>query len=443
MTIFKFPGSAIQSNTITITQIQTTAVTQIQSGASGGPKVTGITYPNSATAVANTGNDTAVLAGTGFESGVTVIVNGNTVPSVTRTNANSLSFTTAALSSTTYPIYVVNPDGATAIFINPGLQVSGKPVWITTSPLASWFRGAALSRTLQANSDSAVTYSLAGGSSLPSGLTLAANGLISGTLSSLPANTTTYNFTVVATDAESQTTSSAFSIDATTEVAFVDDANTLLLIHADGSNNSTSFSDDNSSGRTARTVTAFNQAKISTVQSKIGGASAAFDGDNDYITSTISTGSNLQGDLTIELWAYLNALPSTAGGGYMMIYSTSENSKYLMLQNAGANNNPKLQFAFGGGYGGPTLSSVSITTNTWVHIAVVRYNGTWKGYWNGVDMGTINNDSGWNGAAINEPFTETITWGKYVNTNGSWNGYMDEIRVSKVARYTSNFIPGT
>ena len=214
MSIYKLPGSAIESNTITITQIQTTAVTQIQASASGGPKVTGITYPNNTTAVANTGNDTVVLNGTGFESGVTVIINNNTVPSVTRTNANSLSFTTAALSSTTYPIYVVNPDGGTAIFVNPGLQVSGKPFWITTTPLTAFIKTASLSTTLQANSDSAVTYSLAGGSSLPSGLTLAANGLISGTLSSPPANTTTYNFTVVATDAENQSTSSAFSIDA-------------------------------------------------------------------------------------------------------------------------------------------------------------------------------------------------------------------------------------
>jgi hypothetical protein len=216
----KIPGGAIQANTITVTQLQTTVVTQIQSGASGGPKISAITYPNSATAVANTGNDSIVLTGTGFESGVTVVVNGNAVPSVTRTNANSLSFTTPALSSTTYPVYVVNPDGGTAIFINPGLRVSGKPVWSTSSPLTAWSKSSALSRTLVATSDSAVTYSLAGGSSLPSGIALAANGLLSGTLTSPPANTTTYNFTVVATDAENQTTSSAFSINALASIQF-------------------------------------------------------------------------------------------------------------------------------------------------------------------------------------------------------------------------------
>jgi len=211
MTIFKLPGTSIVSNTITTTQLVTTVVNQISQG--GGPKVSGITYPNSATAAANTGSETVVLTGTGFESGVQIYINGNAVPSVTRTNANSLSFTTASLASSTYPVYVVNPDGATAILV-PGMRVSGKPNWITTSPLTSWGKSSALSRTLEANSDSAVTYSLAGGSSLPSGLSLAANGLLSGTLTSPPASTTTYNFTVIATDAEGQTTSSAFSINA-------------------------------------------------------------------------------------------------------------------------------------------------------------------------------------------------------------------------------------
>lgn len=217
MTIFKLPGTSIVSNTITTTQLVTTVVNQISQG--GGPKVSGITYPNSATAAANTGSETVVLTGTGFESGVQIYINGNAVPSVTRTNANSLSFTTASLASSTYPVYVVNPDGATAILV-PGMQVSGKPIWTTTSPLNSWSKSSALSRTLEATSDSAITYSLAAGSSLPSGLSLAANGLLSGTLTSPPANTTTYNFTVVATDAENQKTSSAFSINALDSVTF-------------------------------------------------------------------------------------------------------------------------------------------------------------------------------------------------------------------------------
>lgn len=216
MSITKLPGTAIVANTITTTQLQTTVVTQIQAGASGGPKVSSITYPNNATATVNTGNESIILTGTGFEANVQVYVNGGAVPSVSRTNANSLSFTTPALTTgTTYPLYVVNPDGGTAVVI-PGMVVSAGPVWVTGSPLDAWNKNTALSRQLQANSDSTVSYALEAGSSLPNGITLAANGLISGTLTSPPgADTTTYNFTVVATDLESQKSSKAFSITAT------------------------------------------------------------------------------------------------------------------------------------------------------------------------------------------------------------------------------------
>lgn len=209
----KLKGGAIQSGTINVTQLSTTVVTNITQG--GGPKVTAITYPNSANAASNSGNESIVLTGTGFEPGVQIYINGNAVPAVSRTNANSVSFTTPALGTgATYVVYVVNPDGGTAIFV-PGMQVSAGPVWVTTSPLSSWGASQALSRNLVATSDSAVSYSLAVGSSLPGGLSLASNGLLSGTLSSQPGSETTYNFTVVATDAELQTSSQAFSINAT------------------------------------------------------------------------------------------------------------------------------------------------------------------------------------------------------------------------------------
>jgi IPT/TIG domain len=209
----KLDGSYITANTITTTQLTTTVVNQISAG--GGPKVTTITYPNSATAAVNTGNESIVLTGTGFESGVQVYINGSAAPAVSRTNSTSLSFTTPALTTgTTYPLYVVNPDGGTAVVV-PGMVVSAGPVWVTGSALNAWNKDSALSTTLQATSDSTVSYALDVGSSLPSGITLAANGLLSGTLTSPPGAQTTYNFTVTATDLELQKSSKAFSINAT------------------------------------------------------------------------------------------------------------------------------------------------------------------------------------------------------------------------------------
>lgn len=213
----KLDGSLIQSGTITTTQLSTVVVNNISAG--GGPKVTTITYPNNATAAANTGNESVTLTGTGFESGVQVYINGSAAPAVSRTNANSLSFTTPALSTgATYPLYVVNPDGGTAVVV-PGMVVSAGPIWVTNTQLTPWGASSALSTTLVATSDSTVSYALDDGSSLPGGLSLAANGLLSGTLSSPPEQETTYNFTVIATDLELQKSSKAFSINATVGIS--------------------------------------------------------------------------------------------------------------------------------------------------------------------------------------------------------------------------------
>jgi hypothetical protein len=63
---------------------------------------------------------------------------------------------------------------------------------------------------------------------------------------------------------------------------FVNDANTLLLIHADGTDASTFFEDDNGV-RASKGIQAFGNAQVSTAQSKFGGSSAAFDGTGDDI----------------------------------------------------------------------------------------------------------------------------------------------------------------
>ena len=55
-----------------------------------------------------------------------------------------------------------------------------------------------------------------------------------------------------------------------------------LLLHCDGANTSTVFTDKS---LTANVVTAYGNAAISTTQSKFGGSSAYFDGSGDYLTT--------------------------------------------------------------------------------------------------------------------------------------------------------------
>jgi hypothetical protein len=81
-------------------------------------------------------------------------------------------------------------------------------------------------------------------------------------------------------------------------------ANTVLLLHMDGTSASTAFMDSSNNGRT---VTAAGDAKASTAQSKFGGASAYFDGSGDYLSSPANAAafSPGTGDITIDGWFYL------------------------------------------------------------------------------------------------------------------------------------------
>jgi hypothetical protein len=80
------------------------------------------------------------------------------------------------------------------------------------------------------------------------------------------------------------------------------DAFTKILLHMDGTNGSTTFTDTNAGG-SAHTWTANGNAQISTAQSKFGGASGLFDGTGDYITTPDHADYTLgSGDFTIDLW---------------------------------------------------------------------------------------------------------------------------------------------
>jgi hypothetical protein len=188
-------------------------------------------------------------------------------------------------------------------------------------------------------------------------------------------------------------------------------------------------------GRTARTVTAYNNAKVSTAQSKFGGASAVFDGADDYLGVATLTAGDLTGDFTIEAFFRFSVSPSSGNSGYMM-FTCSNASSYIYIQNT------TIQVALPGDkYGSVTIPSVS--TNTWYHFALVRNSGTIKIYWDGTDRGAFANDYNWTPTGTDYIIGTTPKFGEFIDDRGSWNGYMDEIRVSKSARYSANFTPTT
>ena len=174
------------------------------------PKITTISYPGNDTAANTAGGDLITLTGSGFSNGASVVINGQAVGTVTVANNTSMSFVSPAQNTGSYIVYVINPNGATAIAV-PGIQYSGTPSWSTAAgSLGSVYETTAISNTVIATGDAPISYSLQSGT-LPTGSTLNANGLISGT-SSATANTTIFTFTIRATDAQNQDTDRQFSL---------------------------------------------------------------------------------------------------------------------------------------------------------------------------------------------------------------------------------------
>jgi hypothetical protein len=207
---------------------------------------------------------------------------------------------------------------------------------------------------------------------------------------------------------------------------FVNDANTLLLIHGDGTNNSTVFRDDNGA-RAQKGIQAIGNAQIDTAQSKFGGASALFDGTGDYCISygnfTLGTG-----DWTIESWVR----PQT----------TAETNNYLcdLRSNSGPTiaiimDSNKLGYRIF--YGGSVVTGGTLTADTWNHIAMVKSGTTIYTFTNGVLSNTYTS------VTTNYPVCSSIVIGARFSISEFFNGHMDEFRVSDSARYTAAFTPST
>ena len=92
------------------------------------------------------------------------------------------------------------------------------------------------------------------------------------------------------------------------------------------------------------------------------------------------------------------------------------------------------------GTGGVASNSIGDITNQWTHVAFVRNGNDWIWFINGVQSGT-----GDGGNYSIRDVASTLSIGARNNgTYYQWNGYMDEIRISKgIARWTSNFTPPT
>jgi hypothetical protein len=155
-----------------------------------------------------TNSGTITITGTNFVSGaiasaigtngVEVIASSTTYNSLVQLTA---VFTNLSNANEPYDIKVTNPSNLFGM-IPDALYINASPVWQTASgSLGTFSEQVSVSLSaIATDSDSTISYALASGSTLPSGISLnSATGLISGTLPDI-ATDTTYSFTVNASD---------------------------------------------------------------------------------------------------------------------------------------------------------------------------------------------------------------------------------------------------
>lgn len=185
-------------------------------------------------------------------------------------------------------------------------------------------------------------------------------------------------------------------------------------------------------GRTAKTITAVGNAQVDTAQSKFGGASALFDGTGDRLTVTSDADFAFAGDFTIEFWIRFTA--RTHGTNYT-IFDGRLSTDGSVVKPTIYHIDSSFRF-FVNGADRITSSTLTITNGVWYHVAVSRSGTSTKLFWNGTQEGSTYTDS-------NSYVQTAFSIGDYAGTGYGLNGHMDEIRISKTARYTSNFTPST
>lgn len=207
---------------------------------------------------------------------------------------------------------------------------------------------------------------------------------------------------------------------------FTNDANTLLLIHADNDNNATTFVDDVGSGvgRSRNDLTVTGNAQIDTAQSKFGGSSMLFDGNTDKLRINRQLLPST-GDYTVDFWM---RYPS----GFTL---TQHNFWY-----AGTNGQTPYLTSLAGITWYDWSSNLNYTgtlsSNTWYHLAFEKQGTTRRIY--------INGTLAVSGSTGDRSTTFFDIAAHDADTTKHFNGWMDEFRVSNIARYQgSNFTAPT
>lgn len=229
------------------------------------------------------------------------------------------------------------------------------------------------------------------------------------------------------------------------------DANTRLLLHMDGANGSTSFLD---SSVAARSVTANGSAQVSTAQGKFSGCSGAFLNGGNCLTIADNTDwPKGTSDWSIDFWSYHTSVP--VGGNIDSIFVVFFFQDSPVAPEGGVDQTIGYLNAAGGvsfrsqaanpvfPFGSTQLAyyksnNLSLAINTWHHWEFTRSGTNFFIFLNGVSVApTVVTAIGSNSL----PDCSNVFRIGAENPVFVGPAYMDEFRLSNIARHVATFLP--
>lgn len=225
------------------------------------------------------------------------------------------------------------------------------------------------------------------------------------------------------------------------------DSFTKVLLHLNGTNGSTTITDDNAGG-SAKTWTANGSAVLDTAEKEFGSASANFDDRlGNRVHARIQTPDHADfhfgsGDFTIDFWFKAPTGSTPSGQKTLFSWGGITTKKLFAILNDTTYRKVTSRVSVNGtNY--TWEGSISIADSSgWHHYALVRTGNTLKMFIDGVNDGTNQTVSG----AVDNSANDFMVGNYGDNASGdqgiAWAGWIDEFRISKgIARWTSDFTP--
>ena len=195
-----------------------------------------------------------------------------------------------------------------------------------------------------------------------------------------------------------------------------------MLLHFEGDNGSRIIEDQYRKS----SVTCVGVAAISTTQAKWGSSSMFVNGGSLIINGdSLEPGSS---DFSIDMWLYPTVESRQAiYAEYSTDFWVGIDYHYNGTRNVNlwASNNGTGWSILNGDPGGNAIGSISLTLNSWNHVAFIRSGTTWVSYINGTKDVEVTADEGVFPKSANKALGK---WGGGGGVN-NWTGYIDEVRV--------------